>query len=451
MVPTRGRRAAATCVAGLAVALLAPLVALDSAAARRAPAPPPIVAEVGLVGDSIGRDAKANIVEAVSATHPITYFRAVAAGFIGYYLDDTDFIDVVSAPGGPDIVVAELGTGDAFWDHSNSRFRSDVRRFLDTVLPHVTCIVWVNQKPTPTRAYPDINEHQVAFNEILNDILLEPQYDDRVRLVDYAAWYRLAGDRFFLADLLHHTAAGRHEFARLIAQGVVGCDPSLASGPFWDVPDAHWAAEAIAWLGDEGYARGYPNGTYRAILGSFRPAMSRVQMASLMWRVSGSPAATVGFSNPWSDVPSWADPAVDWLKEHGVVRGFGTEFRPNQTLTRVEAAQWLWRLAGSPTSTFPVPWTDAPAYALPGLAWIAEHELMSGFGNQFRPDSSVTRAQAAGILYAYAHLLAPAAAAEATPSPSGPSTTLPPDTTVAPTTTIAPATTVAPTTTRVAP
>jgi hypothetical protein len=412
----------------MAVAALA-ATTVPPADAAPSPAAPPTVPAVALVGDSIGRDAKRNITTTVSQTHAVPYYRAVAAGFIGYHLDDTAFLDVVSAPSGPDIVIAELGTGDAFWDHTSSHFRAEVQRFLDTVLPRVTCIVWINQKPTPTRAYPHVNENQVAFNRILDDVLLRPQYENRVRLVDYAAWYRIAGDRFFLADLLHHTAAGRREFGLLAAQGVRGCDPAHASGPFWDVPDDHWAAEAIAWMGDNGHATGYPNGTYRANLGSFKPTVSRVQFARMLWRILGEPPATGGFQNPWPDSPPWADPALDYLKQTSVVRGISpTRFAPDRPLSRVEAAQWLWRAAGSPSPTGAAPWPDTPAYAADGLAWIFEQGVMSGFPDgRFHPDDAVTRAQAASFLFHYAPL--PPAAPEAPPTTT---TTVPPPTTSAP-------------------
>ncbi|MCB1016244.1 MAG: SGNH/GDSL hydrolase family protein, partial [Acidimicrobiales bacterium] len=224
------------------------------------PLPTPQVPSVAFVGDSIGRDAGSYVRNQVGRTHPIAYYHAVAAGYIGYHLPR--LLPVVRAAGGPDILLVELGTGDAFWDHSSARFERDVRRFLDKVLnlapgggplgpPHVTCVRWFDQKPTANIAYPYVNAHRVAFNRILGRVLAEPRYASRnVAVVPYAAWYWLSGDDgYFLADRLHHTQAGRRELGLLAGQAARGCDPAYTSGPFWDVPDASRSAEAITWLG----------------------------------------------------------------------------------------------------------------------------------------------------------------------------------------------------------
>ena len=102
------------------------------------PMPAPGVPSVAFVGDSIGRDAQYYVRNQVGRTHPIAYYHSVAAGYIGYHLPRLR--PVVEAPGGPDILLVELGTGDAFWDHSPAQFERDVRRFLDKVLPYVTCV-----------------------------------------------------------------------------------------------------------------------------------------------------------------------------------------------------------------------------------------------------------------------------------------------------------------------
>lgn len=168
-----------TCLAATTLCLVAMTVAPAGWSTAGPSAPAPAGAEevarasVAYVGDSIGRDAEPEIRAAVEATHPIDYFHAIGAGYIGYHLPL--LLPVVAAPGGPDIVVAELGTGDAFWSTGVGHFEREVRRFLDTVMPHVECVIWIDQKPGGNRAYPMINERAARFNEVVHRVV--PSYE----------------------------------------------------------------------------------------------------------------------------------------------------------------------------------------------------------------------------------------------------------------------------------
>ena len=442
------------------------------------PLPTPQVPSVAFVGDSIGRDAGYHVRRQVQRTHPIAYYHSVAAGYIGYHLPRLR--PVVEAPGGPDILLVELGTGDAFWDHSAAKFEKDVRRFLDTVLnlapdgtplapPDVTCVRWFDQKPTANIAYPYVNEHRTAFNRILGRVLAEHRYASRnVALVPYAAWYWLSGDRgFFLADRLHHTEAGRSELGRLAGQAAEGCDPRYTSGPFWDVPDRSRSAEAVAWLGTTGIAEPYRNGTFRAQLGSLGVPLDRSQFAQMLWRLAGAPRDQP--LSTWRDVPSGLRRPVGWAQAKGIMRGYpdGT-FRGGDLITREAMAMYLWRAMRKPTAgVTPHVWPDvSPGFAA-AVDWAVSVGVMTPYpSGAFGSDGIVKRALAARVFHDLAlHILAllaetapspstststtstvPSGAPPGgTPPPSVPPATVPTPTTVPPTT--APPTTLPPTTT----
>ena len=427
------------------------------------PLPAPQVPSVAFVGDSIGRDAGYYVRRQVQRTHPVAYYHSVAAGYIGYHLPRLR--PVVEAPNGPDILLVELGTGDAFWDHSPAKFEKDVRRFLDTVLnlapdgtplapPDVTCVRWFDQKPTANIAYPYVNEHRTAFNRILGRVLAEHRYASRnVALVPYAAWYWLSGDRgYFLADRLHHTEAGRRELGLLAGQAAEGCDPTFTTGPFWDVPDRSRSAEAIAWAGTSGIAEPYRNGTYRAQLGSFGVPLDRSQFAQMLWRLAGSPTDQPRSS--WRDVPSSLRRPVGWVQAEGIMRGYpdGT-FRGGDLVTREALAMYLWRAMQRPTEGItPRTWPDVPPAFAAAVDWVVDTGILAPYGSgAFGTGVTVSRALAARSLHALALHIATLLAEAATPStttavpatvpPAGESpTTLPAPSTVPPTSAVTPTT-----------
>ena len=96
----RGRRRAGALVAALVIASLVPVAHSE---ATPSPAEVPGQPTVAFLGDSIGRDAKGYITRSVvrTPTHQFQHYRAVAAGFIGWHLDSTEFLDVIGAPNGP--------------------------------------------------------------------------------------------------------------------------------------------------------------------------------------------------------------------------------------------------------------------------------------------------------------------------------------------------------------
>lgn len=420
------------------------------------PLPTPAVPTVAFVGDSIGRDAQYYVRNQVGRTHAVAYYHAVAAGYIGYHLPR--LLPVVRAGNGPDILLVELGTGDAFWDHSAHRFEGDVRRFLDAVLnlapdgtprgnPYVTCVRWFDQKPTANVAYPEVNEHRLEFNRVLGRVLAERRYRSRnVAMISYGAWYYLSGERgYFLADRLHHTQAGRRELGLLAGQAAEGCDPADTSGRFWDVPDRSGAATAINWMADAGIAEPYRNGTYRARLGSFAVGVDRGQIAEFLWRMAGSPTAP---TTTWRDVPATLRPAVGWVQHTQLMRGYedGT-FHPSGAVSRVALATYLWRLSGQPTAGVARhTWSDVPPELLPAVEWAVTAGVMGAdSGAVFGADRPATRAETARALYALDQL-ADAEAPTASTTTVAPPTTVLPDTTVpqvtAPSVSTVPATTV---------
>jgi hypothetical protein len=101
--------------------------------------------------------------------------------------------------------------------------------------------------------------------------------------------------------------------------------------------------------------------------------------------------------------------AVAWAVENGIVTGYddGT-FKPGNTVTRGQAAVFLYRLAGEPEAAAPA---DAPAfsdiaesaYYTDAVYWAAAAGLINGYPNgTFKPTATVSRQDLAVLLLRYA-------------------------------------------------
>ena len=73
---------------------------------------------------------------------------------------------------------------------------------------------------------------------------------------------------------------------------------------------------------------------------------TRAAMATVLYRMAGSPQVTG--SNPFTDVKegTWYTEAVNWAYENGIVKGVTEElFAPNRAITRQEAATMIYRFS----------------------------------------------------------------------------------------------------------
>ncbi len=103
----------------------------------------------------------------------------------------------------------------------------------------------------------------------------------------------------------------------------------------------------------------------------------------------------------------WYAPAVQFVKENGYMQGTpGALFEPLGTVTRAQAVQVLYNLAGRPEpSEEPLPFTDVPSnhWALPAIRWAYEAEVAGGVdGEHFAPEDPLTREQAAQLFWGFA-------------------------------------------------
>jgi hypothetical protein len=113
-------------------------------------------------------------------------------------------------------------------------------------------------------------------------------------------------------------------------------------------------------------------------------------------------------ANPFTDVSEkdWFYGDVMFAYENGLMIGTGNaQFRPHGTATRGMMATILWRMAGSPAPKGSSSFTDVEAgtWYTDAIAWTAENGIFLGYGNnKVGPNDSITREQLAAIFFRYA-------------------------------------------------
>ena len=124
-----------------------------------------------------------------------------------------------------------------------------------------------------------------------------------------------------------------------------------------------------------------------------------------LWRVDENPNTG---ANPFTDVSEkdWFYGDVMFVYENGLMLGTSkTLFSPHGTATRGMMATILWRMEGSPAPKGKNSFTDVEAekWYADAITWTAENGIFAGYGkDKFGPDDPITREQLAAIFYRYA-------------------------------------------------
>lgn len=175
------------------------------------------------------------------------------------------------------------------------------------------------------------------------------------------------------------------------------------TGAFTDVPAGSWYYDAVYAAVEAGLFNGTSDTTFAP-----DTAMTRAMLVTVLWRMSGEPAAEApcGFTDVVKN--EWYEKAIDWASAESIVNGVGDNlFAPNNSISREQLATILFRYAqkcGLDTSARAdlSSFTDVGAvsvYAQDAMSWAVSVGLISGVGNgQLDPTGAATRAQVATIL-----------------------------------------------------
>ena len=115
-------------------------------------------------------------------------------------------------------------------------------------------------------------------------------------------------------------------------------------------------------------------------------------------------------SNVFYDVAqgAWYYDAVQYVTQRGLMTGVSDrQFAPNAILSRAQAVQILYALAGGPTVSASNDFVDVNRgdWYADAVAWATANGVVSGMGKgMFGPNAPLTREQLARILYHYAQV-----------------------------------------------
>ena len=177
--------------------------------------------------------------------------------------------------------------------------------------------------------------------------------------------------------------------------------PTQDSPYFSDVSAQAWYAEAVNALAADGILGSQgASDNFRAS----RPA-TRAQFAQ--WLCRALEIAPIEGGDNFTDAGNtWYTPYLAALKQQGLSSGDDAgRFHPTDYITRQEACQLLYRacdgFAEDPLTTFG-PYADADdvaSWAIQPVSWCIERRLLPVSGSRLLPEASLSRGEAAQMLY----------------------------------------------------
>ena len=176
------------------------------------------------------------------------------------------------------------------------------------------------------------------------------------------------------------------------------------SQAFTDLDTTRWYHEYTDYVIGNGLMNGVGNNRFAP-----NNNTTRGQLVTVLYRLAGSPAVeeAATFTDVAGDI--WYSAAIAWAEDMGIAQGVTeTRFAPGNTVTREQAATFLYRFVTGYLAVEPVDgadlsvYTDAgniSGYAEEAIAWATAEGLFEGFPDgRLLPQGTLTRAQMAKLL-----------------------------------------------------
>ena len=183
--------------------------------------------------------------------------------------------------------------------------------------------------------------------------------------------------------------------------------------PFIDVDKTSWYIDAVHYVYDRSLMIGTDTDRF-----SPNGVTSRAMIATVLWRMAGSPV--VFDALPFADVAdgTWYTDAVRWASAAGIVDGYGDgAFGPDDAVTREQLAAMLYRYAqfrGYDVSVGEyaniLSYSDAQnvsEWAISAMQWACGAGIVNGCASQLNPQNDATRVEIAAMLMRFGELYNP--------------------------------------------
>lgn len=170
---------------------------------------------------------------------------------------------------------------------------------------------------------------------------------------------------------------------------------------FNDVAERFWGREAIEYLHEREVVGGFDDG-------SFRPndSITREQAVKMLCLALGCDISEYG--GEFADVAAgeWFAPYIAGGLKNGFIAGRDdSRFGVGENVTREDFAVMLYRIIGRDAEGSEIGFADAEQlapYARAAVSYMSTHGLINGYDDgTFKPQGSITRAEAAMIIYRY--------------------------------------------------
>lgn len=183
-------------------------------------------------------------------------------------------------------------------------------------------------------------------------------------------------------------------------------NPGTGVNPFTDISEKDWFYGDVMFV----YENGLMLGTSKTLFSPHGTAM-RGMMATILWRMEGSPVPKG--KNSFTDVEAgkWYADAITWTAENGIFAGYGKDkFGPDDPITREQLAAIFYRYADYKGYDLTVKgdldkFKDADKitdYAKTAMQWAVGSGLVNGkSGNLLDPQGTATRAEIAAMLHRF--------------------------------------------------
>ena len=183
-------------------------------------------------------------------------------------------------------------------------------------------------------------------------------------------------------------------------------NPGTGVNPFTDISEKDWFYGDVMFV----YENGLMLGTSKTLFSPHRTAMRGI-MATILWRMEGSPVPKG--KNSFTDVEAgkWYADAITWTAENGIFAGYGKDkFCPDDPITREQLAAIFYRYADYKGYDLTVKgdldkFKDADKitdYAKTAMQWAVGSGLVKGkSGNLLDPQGTATRAEIAAMLHRF--------------------------------------------------
>ena len=193
-------------------------------------------------------------------------------------------------------------------------------------------------QPEPEKE-PEVNpEQKIAIETVFSDVKRDDWYYDAVAYAYDKKLFNGTGEGFspnqpmtraMLVTVLHRAAA--QESGEL-------------KNPFMDVPEGSWYTESIIWAADSGLVNGVSENAFAPDV-----SITREQLAVILYRYASMCGYDVAVSgeklsySDTSDISIYAEEAMAFAVEVGVLKGSDGRLEPKREATRAEVATMLMR------------------------------------------------------------------------------------------------------------